>query len=532
MRFFTFSSVKRLPFYTLLILALFSSGFAQSGEAPRHVKITVEETENGQTIATEKTIPVEGRTLVNDLLREMGVAQELGELKPGEVVELTIKRTLKNEPSKEIRIEVDPQGLEYGLEGLRDMERILKLEQETADQNRPMLGVYYNPGAAWMDETGSSTGAQVTDVIPGSAAAGAGLLKGDVITAVDGDEINASSDLRQVIGKHKAGDKVKITYEREGVKNDVKLTLGEWKTGLHSPENFNIEKFLDSEQMKQLENLKFEFDFDPDEAGNEKFRFYNYNTGLADNHAFLGVQPGDGEGKGAVIGLVIENTTASEMGLKSGDVITSVNGTAVSDFDALREVLHNIKAGENLNLKYNRGGSEYEASSIAKANPEKKCIIIEKNLNSSGDENPDQGAIGEMIQKLQEEVKAQGDVIRTFRMRISMDEPSSSEISQLKNCGSEVSDLDFSSELQADEFAFFPNPTQGKSNIRFTLPESGNTVIRVIGMDGRTVFTESLGEFTGSYSGTVDLGEQADGIYFLVLTQNDAPLVRKIVLQD
>jgi len=53
------------------------------------------------------------------------------------------------------------------------------------------------------------------------------MLGGDLIIAVDGEEIADQQDLLAVLNKHKAGDTVTVTVIRNKRKMDVKVALGE-----------------------------------------------------------------------------------------------------------------------------------------------------------------------------------------------------------------------------------------------------------------------------------------------------------------
>jgi PDZ domain-containing protein len=55
------------------------------------------------------------------------------------------------------------------------------------------------------------TGARVTDVLPGSPAAKAGLEPTDVIVAVDGRPLRTTPDLRRLISRHKPGEVVRLS---------------------------------------------------------------------------------------------------------------------------------------------------------------------------------------------------------------------------------------------------------------------------------------------------------------------------------
>jgi S1-C subfamily serine protease len=85
-------------------------------------------------------------------------------------------------------------------------------------------------------------GVLIESVNPGGPAARAGIrggnrsvlaglrelrIGGDVIVAVDGEEVNSQSDLNLLLNRARPGEKVMLTVIREGRKTNVPLTLGE-----------------------------------------------------------------------------------------------------------------------------------------------------------------------------------------------------------------------------------------------------------------------------------------------------------------
>jgi S1-C subfamily serine protease len=110
---------------------------------------------------------------------------------------------------------------------------------------RPVLGVKTVPISPEIaDELGlpADYGLLVVQVIPGSAAERGGLragterayygnypitVGGDLIVAIDGQQVQDQQQLAQVMNNHRAGDRVRVTIYRGKRKMDLNVTLGE-----------------------------------------------------------------------------------------------------------------------------------------------------------------------------------------------------------------------------------------------------------------------------------------------------------------
>src|SRR5690606_14532359 len=68
-------------------------------------------------------------------------------------------------------------------------------------------------------------GLYVQDVVSDGGADKAGIQKGDIITKIDGKDIRSSSVLQESVARMHPGDKVKLTYLREGKERTVTVTL-------------------------------------------------------------------------------------------------------------------------------------------------------------------------------------------------------------------------------------------------------------------------------------------------------------------
>src|ERR1700693_1410026 len=110
---------------------------------------------------------------------------------------------------------------------------------------RPALGVRtipITPELAGQMGLTADSGLLVVQVVPGGAADRAGLrggseraylgnipimVGGDLIVAIDGQDVRDQQDLSQVMNNHRAGDTVRLTLYRDKKKMDVSVMLGE-----------------------------------------------------------------------------------------------------------------------------------------------------------------------------------------------------------------------------------------------------------------------------------------------------------------
>jgi 2-alkenal reductase len=88
---------------------------------------------------------------------------------------------------------------------------------ETGTVARPYLGIIGGP---------VPNGHEVASVEAGTPAADAGLLEGDIITAVNGEVIDAETSLLDVLFGHRPGDTITLTVLRDGETLSLDLVLG------------------------------------------------------------------------------------------------------------------------------------------------------------------------------------------------------------------------------------------------------------------------------------------------------------------
>jgi S1-C subfamily serine protease len=94
----------------------------------------------------------------------------------------------------------------------------------------PLLGVTgidVSPEVAEEFGLDASRGAVVDSVQDGSGADEAGLQSGDIIVAVDGDELATMAELVALVRVREPGDTLQLTIVRDGEELEFDVTLGE-----------------------------------------------------------------------------------------------------------------------------------------------------------------------------------------------------------------------------------------------------------------------------------------------------------------
>jgi putative serine protease PepD len=97
-------------------------------------------------------------------------------------------------------------------------QRVVNELIETGSSSTPVIGVQ-------LDTTFPGPGAKVGTVTPGSGADEAGIQDGDIITAINGDVIEESTELIVSIRSNAPGDTVELTILRDGRTQDLTVTL-------------------------------------------------------------------------------------------------------------------------------------------------------------------------------------------------------------------------------------------------------------------------------------------------------------------
>ena len=208
------------------------------------------------------------------------------------------------------------------------------------------------------ESTQAMNGAQVKQVLDGSAADEADLKAGDRIFKVDEKRISSSEDLVAVIGGHQPGDKVTIAYERDGKNRTTSATLK-----AADPETTTLPGYPGGGR-----GWGDDYEFNMPNGSMRVFPFGGDMRGFGEGmegmmrdsqRPKLGMSVEDRtEGDGVRVADVTEGSAAQKAGLKDGDVITHVDGEPLSSVDDLQRSIRIAQPGDKLALRYERGGKQ------------------------------------------------------------------------------------------------------------------------------------------------------------------------------
>jgi serine protease Do len=178
---------------------------------------------------------------------------------------------------------------------------------------------------------GAPHGIVLEDVTPGSPAEKAGLKATDVISAVNGAPVKTGNDLVNPIATAPIGSKVKISYYRDKQLRETSVTV-EDRTHVFPATAGRASNSQD--------------DSAPTEFG------LRVETLTPDKAQHVGY-----EGQKGVLVTEVEPTSfAEDINFNPGDVISEVNGQAVSTIDEYRKAVDKLKPGENVVFKVLRKG--------------------------------------------------------------------------------------------------------------------------------------------------------------------------------
>jgi len=183
-------------------------------------------------------------------------------------------------------------------------------------------------------------GVAVTSVVDDSAAAGAGIEKGDVVLAYNGQQVIGVEQFQRLVRETPVGREVTLAVSRDGDQRTVNVTMGS-RTGIRAVVGSTTLPFESSSQaFDALRNFRF-----PDTP--QVFTTWRSST-LGIEAESLNDQLADyfGVEEGVLVRSVGEDSAAEKAGFRAGDVILEVGGDKVTTPREVTNALRDQEPGE------------------------------------------------------------------------------------------------------------------------------------------------------------------------------------------
>ncbi|MEN0048085.1 MAG: PDZ domain-containing protein [Bacteroidota bacterium] len=339
-------------------------------------------------------------------------------------------------------------------------------------QEGSYLGVY---ALHMSDEKAEQLGFETADgyyiarIVPNTPAEEAGFQRFDYIYAINGEMLDEGRDLGDVLDEIEPGTPTQFSFIRAEQKQEITVAVAE----------------------KGHRNI-------PKLAANED--------------PFLGVAPKHDKLPKNISGVpvnVSDCSTAEAMGLQDGDIISKIDDRLVLDWNDLHYAIDNRTVGDPIKVSFFRKKQAYEVTQNIKS------------LAATEDCEEQE----EMIEPLESTTKT----LSTRVAEVEMKNVTQEEVEAMKE--EKGIEMPIVNNLSITALQLFPNPTSGIFELRFDLPDEGETIVRLFDATAKLVYQTQLGRFSGSFNEQIDISNRERGTYFLEIRQDQLSISKKVILQ-
>ena len=517
------------------VIVVMAGMVAFVGQAQKKATVEIIKRDNGKTEIIIQEIEIDAGKDVDEILKEMGLLDDLNQLGEGQTLEINIRQ-----------IESADTNQGYDI-------RFYDMEQE-----RAYLGVTLE---SVFDDHGETRGARIVSIVEGTAAEQAELREDDEIISINGTMNPGVNTIVQSVREMRPGDVAEIEIIRGGQVLGKSVVLGEKQR-----EDSYVFPF--GEGGDEWQSFEWNDEFEPW----DQFEFEGAET---KSQAFFGVSPSwNQDHQGVKIGEVTPGSSAEEMGVLAGDIILEFNDQEVHSFDELADLIGKTYQGDDIKIKLKRDGKNrtlkgemgsrayqsYGNMSIFpdfKGMDEDGNMMYDFHLDMGEDEWPfgeeqleqlfeslsDNFAFPNMenllgIPELSEIPEIPGirdlgelglDELWSTSIYIDFQNLSSEEAAQVNKGVQKAPLLEAKQDLEMNRISFFPNPNSGIFNLNFELRSSDRAGIFIYNQTGAVIYEEWINDGSSPYTNQIDLSDQSVGTYYLQIIQGGESYSKKII---
>jgi membrane-associated protease RseP (regulator of RpoE activity) len=203
----------------------------------------------------------------------------------------------------------------------------------------------------------------IIEVVPGSPADMASLKEGDIILSIDGEKITGDYNLEIAISEYEPGDEVTLEIKRAGEEELLEINIELSEHPEHSEKPYLGITYTLAPAIGlpagRIPFDKFEYHLPGGGEGYDFEHRFEFPENMP-HLEFFHEEKYEGIESGVIIVEVIEESPASTANLRSGDVITAINGETIDNPHSLVGTISSYDPGDEITVTIYRPDEENE----------------------------------------------------------------------------------------------------------------------------------------------------------------------------
>ncbi|MCB0736351.1 MAG: PDZ domain-containing protein [Bacteroidetes bacterium] len=474
------------PITALALGAFFSTSLLAQTQL-RVIEKTNEEVNKEQTEFTP-----EQKKLLGQLLSELGVEESVDEILETKDIKIVISE------QAEPRTRHHAMPFAYGTTAFHAM------------PNKAFLGIQFNQN--------SEEGLVIEKVISNSAAEKMGLKAGDKILSVDGIEIGEKG-LHLALKDKKPGGAIEIKVEREGKTQTLSGELGKRER----PSEVEIKEMLKDIEV-DIEEIKEQYKLQA-QPTKRKMLGVELSEVLDDNDKVL-------------VGRVIENSPAEEMGLQEGDIIKEINGQTIEHINDVVDAVKATEVGDKLKVTVERNGKKVKAKgNMSEVEYTPQAVFMNKKVMKCDDVKKMNEHFKPGSEDCHKIIKMHGQHPEMMIHRMQMMYEGDQQVyiisnrAKSKDNSAEEFEIEINDASDQGLLNVYPNPTDGLMNIQVEVKDGETGSVKVYDAGNKLIFENEYNGNGGMIMEQIDLSTSPAGVYIIQFETGGEKEIQKIIIE-